>query len=561
MTAATDPLKSQIADLVLQGLRAAQEAGTLPAIEVEEVPVDHPRQAEWGDYATSVALQLASRLHMPPLQIAQAVAEHLPPSPMIEKAEPSPPGFVNFTLHPHWLAEQVETILAAGDTFGNLDLGKGQKAQVEYVSANPTGPLTVGSGRNAVLGDSLANVLEAAGYQVQREYYVNDRGTQTGLFAETLLARYAQALGHDEIQVPKAGYQGQYMVDLGQVIAAEAGERYLQISREEALAALGEMGLRHMVDSIRTDLALLDITYDRWFSESSLYDEGVYDHVLSLLRQRGYMEEREGAVWFLASHLGIDKDEVLIRSNGSPTYFASDIAYHYDKFYERGFDWVIDVWGADHQGHVPRMKAMMEALGLDPERLTLLIYQLVTIKRGGEVVRLSKRTGDIITLREVVEEIGSDAVRFFLLSRSADSQMDLDLDLAKEQSSDNPVYYVQYAHARIASILRKAGETHDWESGDVSLLTHPSELALIRLMLQFPEVIETAALKLAPHHLTYYATELASAFHAFYRDCRVLSSDPADAQVTLARLKLVRAAKTILARVLGLMGMNAPEEM
>jgi len=561
MTAATDPLKSQIADLVLQGLWAAQEAGTLPAIEVEEVPVDHPRQAEWGDYATSVALQLASRLHMPPLQIAQAVAEHLPPSPMIEKAEASPPGFVNFTLHPHWLAEQVETILAAGDTFGNLDLGKGQKAQVEYVSANPTGPLTVGSGRNAVLGDSLANVLEAAGYQVQREYYVNDRGTQTGLFAETLLARYAQALGHDEVQVPEAGYQGQYMVDLGQVIAAEAGERYLQISREEALAALGEMGLRHMVDSIRTDLALLDITYDRWFSESSLYDEGVYDHVLSLLRQRGYMEEREGAVWFLASHLGIDKDEVLIRSNGSPTYFASDIAYHYDKFYERGFDWVIDVWGADHQGHVPRMKAMMEALGLDPERLTLLIYQLVTIKRGGEVVRLSKRTGDIITLREVVEEIGSDAVRFFLLSRSADSQMDLDLDLAKEQSSDNPVYYVQYAHARIASILRKAGETHDWESGDVSLLTHPSELALIRLMLQFPEVIETAALKLAPHHLTYYATELASAFHAFYRDCRVLSSDPADAQVTLARLKLVRAAKTILARVLGLMGMNAPEEM
>jgi len=561
MTTATDPLKSQIADIVLQCLQAAQQAGALPAIEVEGVPVDHPRQAEWGDYATSVALQLASRFHMSPLQIAQAIAEHLPPSPMIEKAEASPPGFVNFTLHPHWLAEQVETILAAGDTFGNLDLGKGQKAQVEYVSANPTGPLTVGSGRNAVLGDSLANVLEAAGYQVQREYYVNDRGTQTGLFTETLLARYAQALGHDEVQVPEAGYQGQYMVDLGEVIAAEAGDRYLQISREEALAALGEMGLRHMVDSIRTDLALLDITYDRWFSESSLYDAGVHEHVLSLLRERGYMGERDGAVWFLASHLGTDKDEVLIRSNGSPTYFASDIAYHYDKFYERGFDWVIDVWGADHQGHVPRMKAMMEALGLDPERLTLLIYQLVTIKRGGEVVRLSKRTGDIITLREVAEEIGSDAVRFFLLSRSADSQMDLDLDLAKEQSSDNPVYYVQYAHARIASILRKAGETHDWESGDVSLLTHPSELALIRLMLQFPEVIETAALKLAPHHLTYYATELASTFHAFYRDCRVLSSDPADAQVTLARLKLVRATKTILARVLGLMGMNAPEEM
>ena len=561
MMPATQPLHWQIANLVREGLTAAQRAGALPAAEVNAISVEHPRQAERGDYATSVALQLASVFHISPLRIAQTLVEHLPPSPMLAKAEACPPGFVNFTLSEAWIAQQVETILAAGEQFGNLELGKGRKVQVEYVSANPTGPLHVGSGRNAVLGDSLANVLQAAGYQVQREYYVNDRGTQTGLFAETLFARYAQALDHHEIQVPDGGYQGRYMVDLGQRIADEAGDRYLQMPHEEALAALGEIGLRHAVDSIREDLALLGITYDRWFSETTLYEDSTFDHVLSLLRQRGHVDDREGAVWFLATHFGVEKDEVLIRSSGAPTYFASDIAYHYEKFCKRGFDWVIDVWGADHQGHVPRMKAVMQGLGLAPERLTILLYQLVTLKRRGEAVRLSRRTGDIITLREVVEEIGADAVRFFLLSRAADSQMDLDLELAKEQSSENPVYYVQYAHARIASILRKAGEEHDWEAGDVSLLTHPSEIALIRLMLQFPEVVEVAALKLAPHHLTYYATDLASAFHAFYRDCRVLSSDPNDALLTLARLKLVRAAKIVLARSLNLMGMTAPEEM
>ncbi|MBC7223280.1 MAG: arginine--tRNA ligase [Anaerolineae bacterium] len=561
MTATTEPLHAQIASLVRRALEAAQEAGDLPPTAVDDIPVDHPRQAEWGDYATSVALQLASAMRMPPMRIAEAIVSHLPATDMLEKAEAARPGFVNFTLSPRWLAEQVEAILAAGKRYGDVDLGQGRKVQVEYVSANPTGPLTVGSGRNAVLGDSLANVLDAAGYQVHREYYINDRGTQTGLFAETLYARYAQALGREDVQVPEGGYQGTYMVELGRRIAQESGDRFLQMPREEALAALGELGLRYMVDSIREDLHLLGITYDCWFSETSLYEDGTFDHVLQYLREHGYVEEREGAIWFLATRFGVEKDEVLVRSNGSPTYFASDVAYHYDKFLRRGFDWVIDVWGADHQGHVPRMKAVMQALGLDPERLTLLLYQLVTLKRGGEAVRLSKRTGDIITLREIVEEIGADAVRFFLLSRSADSQMDLDLELAKQQSNENPVYYVQYAHARIASILRKAGDDYDWQAGDVHLLTHPSELALIRLMLQFPEIVQTAAEKLAPHHLTYYAMDLASAFHIFYRDCRVLSSEPGDEDLTLARLKLVRAAKAVLARCLGLMGMSAPEQM
>jgi len=326
------------------------------------------------------------------------------------------------------------------------------------------------------------------------------------------------------------------------------------------LQTLGNLGLAKIVEGAKADLALMGVHFDNWFSEQSLYDGGQFRRVMALLRERGYLDEHDGAVWFKATALGAPKDEVIVRSDGTPGYFASDIAYHYNKFVERGFDWVIDVWGADHQGHVPRMKAMMRALGLDPERLTLILYQLVTLKRGGEVVRLSKRTGDIITLREVVEEVGADAMRFFLLARSADSQMDFDLDLAKQQSDENPVYYIQYAHARICSILRFAGNL-TYADADVSLLTSPPELNLIRKMVRLPEVVRGAAQALAPHHLTYYAYDLATAFHTFYRDCRVVSATPEDEALTKARLKLVSACKVVLARTLRLMGMNAPEVM
>jgi len=433
--------------------------------------------------------------------------------------------------------------------------------QVEYGSANPTGPLHVGSGRNVVLGDSLANVLEAAGYEVQREYYVNDAGSQMLLFNATLYARYAQALGC-EGPIPEKGYHGAYLAEWGREIAEEEGDKYLNMPQAEAVAAIGKVGLAKALGCIERDVELLGIHYDRWHSEQSLYDDGYFAKIMTLLRQSGHIVEREGAVWFTATDLGGDKDEVIIRSDGQPGYFASDIAYHYNKFVARGFDWVIDIWGADHQGHVPRMKAMMRALGLDPEKLTLLIYQLVTLKRGGEVVRLSRRTGDIITLREVIEDVGPDAVRFFLLARAADSQMDFDLDLAVEQSAENPVYYVQYGHARIASILRYAKQpVPDFADGDVSLLRHPAELALIRQMLLLFEVVEQAAENLAPHHLTYYAQELASAFHSFYKECRVVSSDPAETELNKARLKLVSAAKIVLAKTLTLMGMTAPERM
>lgn len=552
-------IKDELTQLVQKAIKKAQRKGDLPGFEVPPVSVERPNRADWGDYATPVCMQLAPLARMAPVKIAETVVRHLTKADYLGKVEVAHPGFINFTMAGDWLARQVETILAAGESYGNLDLGRGKKVQVEYVSANPTGPLTVGSGRNAVLGDSLANVLAAAGYQVQREYYVNDAGTQMRLFNETLYARYAQALGQDE-PVPEKGYQGSYMVELGREIAQEHGDKFLQMDREAAIEALGEIGLEKMLASIRSDLELMGVHHDNWFSERSLYEDGYFARIMTILRQGDHLAEREGAVWFKARELGGDKDEVLVRSTGEPGYFASDIAYHYNKFVERGFDWVIDVWGADHQGHVPRMKAMMRALGLDPARLTLIIYQLVTLKRGGEIVRLSKRTGDIITLREVLEEVGPDAVRFFLLARAADSQMDFDLDLAVEQSERNPVYYVQYAHARACNILLFAGDL-DYSNGDTSLLQHEAELTLIRQMLKLPEIIELAAQNLASHHLTYYAQDLAAAFHAFYRDCRVVSSDPADAGLTKARLKLVAAARLVLARTLHLMGMTAPERM
>jgi arginyl-tRNA synthetase len=420
----------------------------------------------------------------------------------------------------------------------------------------------VGFGRNLVLGDALASVLDAAGYDVQREYYVNDAGSQIGHFAQSLYVRYCELLGRDAGDIPEGGYQGQYVADWAQQLIDRDGDRYLGMAREEAVATMRQVGLQLALEDIRSDCERMNVFYDNWFSEKSLYDDKVFDQVMSILRQGDHLFLSEGAVWFNAQALGGDKDEVIIRSTGEPGYFASDMAYHYDKFVQRGFEWVIDVWGADHQGHVPRMKALMRALGLDPERLTLHIYQMVTLFEGGEQVRLSKRAGTQVDLREVLDDIGPDAIRFFLLARAADSQMDLDLQLARQHSDENPVYYVQYGHARIASILRYAEEQgYTDEGADASLLVHPSELTLIRKMLELPEIVALAASTLAPHHLPHYAQELATIFHAFYRDCRVVSREPEDAGLNKARLSLAKAAKQVLATTLRLMGVSAPETM
>ncbi len=492
------------------------------------------------------------------MAIARDIAGLMPAIPEIGQVVIAPPGFINFTLNNSWLSRQVDAILRDGDTYGNIDLDRGTKVQIEFVSVNPTGPLHVGHGRGAILGSTLANVLTAAGYRVEKEYYINDAGSQMDAFYRTLYARYRQCLNINA-EMPSDGYVGSYMIDLAKEIVAEEGKKFLDLPEAEAMAQLGKLGLERMLTQIKADLESIGVTFDTWFSEQSLYDKGQYDTVMSLLRQGGHIAEKEDATWFVSTALGEDKDNVVVRSDGSPTYFAADIAYHYNKFLERKFDRVINIWGADHQGHVSRMKAVVGALGINPERLEVIISQMVTLRRGDEIVRLSKRSGEIITLREVVNEVGSDACRFFFLSRSANSHMDFDLELAKKESPENPVYYVQYAHARIASIMRLAKQRGiDYRDGDVSLITTEPELILIRKLLLLPELVEMAARTLEPHHLPYYAQDVATAFHSFYKQCRVISKNEA---LTRARLKLVETAKIVLARTLHLMGMNAPERM
>ncbi len=552
-------IKHEIARLVTDAAATAQEEGDLLPLALPEVTVEHPAREEHGDYAVSLPMKLARAARSDPLAIAEAIAKHIRPSDAIAEVAVAPPGFINFRLSDAWLARQVDAILVQGGRFGDVALGQGQRLQLEFVSANPVGPLHVGNGRGLAIGDTLAGVLAAAGYAVEREYLVNDAGTQTETFAGTLYARYQQLFGR-EVEVPEGGYPGRYVVELAEELKAEHGEAFLRPTGEPWPPELHDVGVARMLAVIRSDLAAIGVNYDVWFSEKSLYTAaGSYERAMELLREKGVVAEKEGAVWFTSSALGEDKDNVLVRSTGSPTYFASDIAYHYDKFLLRGFQRVINVWGADHQGHVPRMQAAVAALGVDPERLDIIIYQLVTLRRGAEIVRLSKRTGEIITLRELVEEVGADACRFFFLARAADSHMDFDLELAKRQSAENPVYYVQYAHARIAGILAHAAEQGvDYADGDLALLSHPAELALIRRMLLLPEVVEGVARTLEPHHLPHYALELATVFHDFYEKCRVVSDD---LPLSKARLKLVAACKSALARTLGLMGVSAPDRM
>ncbi|MEZ4863963.1 MAG: arginine--tRNA ligase [Caldilineaceae bacterium] len=585
-------IRDQVKALVQSAVTTAQAQGALPAFAVPPVDILRPKQADHGDYSTNVAMMVAATMRKAtgeksnPRAIAEAVVVHLPSSVLIAKVEIAGPGFINLRLSDQWLQEQVTAILQAGTRFGDSDLGQGQRWQVEFVSANPNGPIHYGGARNAVLGDSLARVLRSAGYDVQTEFYVNDAGTQFRLFIETLYARYLQVVNHDQAAlqadivieedpdwwrqedvIPDQGYAGAYMIDYAKQVYAEHGEHFAKLPKEAALAELRSVGHALIMPELEVSLARIDVHFDRWFSEQSLYDEGLVEQLLDQLETQGELAQHDGAVWFLASNYPRnDKDEVVIRSNGTPTYFASDIAYHYDKFLRRNFDRVINVWGVDHQGHVPRMAAIMQSLGLDPARLTILMHDLVKLMRDGREVKLSKRAGNLITLNEVVNEIGSDALRFNLLTRSPESTIEVDLDLAVAQTKENPVYYVQYSHARICSILAKAAT----EGFDIAVLnqidrqrlhrlTHPSELALIRKLLALEEQIETAVEKLSPHNLPHYAMDLAKSFNGFYRDCRVV--DPEHSELSQARLALSEAARIGLAKVLWLMGVSAPATM
>ena len=556
---------SIIRDLIVEKIRQAVEEahrdGVLRLDTLPDIAVEHPSNPEHGDFATSLPLRLARAVRISPMKIAEELVRFIPTGDEVEQVSVAAPGFINFRLRDSWLVGQVDAIREAGQAYGVVQDGPGRRVLVEYVSVNPTGPVHVGHTRGAVLGSTLARVLDAAGYAVTSEYYINDAGSQMEAFYGSVHARYRQALGH-EAQLPPNGYVGDYIMDIAQEIVAQEGDRFLAVSEEEALKELGRIAREMMVQLIREDLRYIGVEFDNWFSEGSLYRSGEYDKVIDILRQGDYISEREGAQWFTSTALGDDKDNVIIRSTGAPTYFASDIAYHYDKFIRRGYDQAINIWGADHQGHVARMNAAVAALGVEPKRLTTMISQMVTLKRGQEVVRASKRTGEFITLRELVDEVGADACRYFFLARTPSTQMEFDLELAKKESSDNPVYYVQYGHARIAAILSNALERGiDWNEGDTSLLVEPSEVALIRKMVLLPELVESMARTLEPHHLPHYSLDLATAFHWFYENCRVLSSDPADYPTTLARLKLVEAARIVLSRVLYLMGMEAPERM
>ena len=557
----TTPIQENIAGMVLRALGDAQASGDLPQAQVEDPAIERPNNPDHGDFSCSLPLKLARQMRMDPMSIAEKLAGRISPDDTIQRVWIARPGFLNFAFSPSWLAEQVGHIVAAGPRFGDVDIGAGQRVQVEFVSVNPTGPLHVGHARGAVIGSALANVLAAAGYEVVREYYFNDSGNQMDRFYQTLYARYAQLFGRPA-ELPPDGYSGGYMIELAEEFKRSEGDGFLSLPKEQGTSELGKLGIARMMETIRADVRLLRIDFDVWFSEASLFENGQFERAMVLLRELDYVVERDEAVWFAATSLGEEQDKVLARRTGEPTYFATDVAYHYNKLVERKFDRVVNVLGADHQGHVAQMKSVVSALGVSPERLSMIVHQMVTLKRGDQVVKVSKRTGDIVTLRELVEEVGPDACRFVFLSRASESQMEFDLELAKKQSADNPVYYIQYGHARIAQILVLARDRGiDHSDAHLSLLTHDAELELIRKMVELPELVEMMARSLEPHHLPHYAQELSTAFHRFYEECRVVSTVEGDEEITKARLKLCEAARTVLANCLSLMSMSAPEHM
>ncbi|MFM7197320.1 MAG: arginine--tRNA ligase [Chloroflexota bacterium] len=559
--------RDELAGLIERAALAAQARGLLPDVKLPEFTVEPPTRAEHGDYATNLAMRLARAARMSPTAIAATLIHSLPANDVIARAEVAGAGFINLTLNPQWVARRIAKILEMDGAYGNNSTGGGRRVQIEFVSANPTGPLHAASGRAASLGAALGNLLRASGWQVELEYYVNDAGSRLAVFGESILARYLAARGvtGPRTEVPKEGYLGEYVTEYATHLAAEHGDRFEVMAIGDAIPLLARMGAEHMIERHRADMAALGIEFDVWFREQSLHDSGDVTAIVDELRQRGHVADRDGAVWFQTTALGDDRDNVLVRSNGTPGYMTADIAYHRNKFITRGFDKVIDIWGADHQGHVGRMKASMQAIDLDPERLTILLHQMVVLRRGAEVVTMSKRQGNIIALSDVIEEVGPDACRFFFLTRSADSQMDFDLELAKRQAADNPVYYVQYSHARTSSILQVASSRGiDPPTGaDAAPYSHPGEIALVRFLIHYPQVVADAATDLEPHRLTFAAQELASLFNAFYRDCRVLPSDhvPLDTATVRSRLLLVAATRAVLAHVLSLIGVSAPDRM
>jgi len=528
-----------------------------------EPELEIPSLAQHGDYATNAAMVLAKSLKKNPREIAEKLSEPITSlgANILDRLEIAGPGFINFFIKKEAFRRVLPMVFEQGENFGKTDVGKGRFVQVEFVSANPTGPLHVGHGRGAAVGDALARILEASGYRVHREYYINDVGKQMNILGRSLYLRYLELLGR-QIEFPEDHYRGDYMKDLARDFLQEVGTKYLDIPEDEAVPVCSKYAAQKILDGIRKDLEDFRVTYDEWFSEEKLHREGMVESAIDQLRSRGFIYEQDGAVWFKSSLFGDEKDRVIIRSNGAKTYFAADIAYHWNKM-QRGFDTIIDIWGADHHGYVPRIKAVVEALGFDPKKLNIILVQLVNLLRGGQPVAMSTRAGEFVTLREVMDEVGVDAARYMFLTRRSDSPLDFDLELAKAQSSENPVYYVQYAHARISSLFAVAAEREvklDVETAFKHLdrLEEPQEIQLTKILGEFPFVVKKSAECLEPHRIPYYLHELASTFHAYYNHHRIITDDDA---LTQARLALAGAIHIVLKNALKLIGLSAPDKM
>lgn len=569
-------IRESLEAVLYQALSSAVQAGALPLEEVPQPTLERPREEGHGDWACTVAMRLAKAARMNPRQIAQILVDNLPENELIETVEIAGPGFINLTLANSVFQNVIAEVRAQGSDYGKSTLPKPCKVDLEYVSANPTGPMHVGHGRWAALGDSIARVMRHAGYDVDEEFYINDQGNQMNVFADSLVVRYQQALGQD-VEMPEASYGGGYVKELAQQIIDRDGDKWLSVDPDERRHEFREMGYKAMMENVKETLEIFGNHFDTWFSERSLFvadEEGKtkVDRAFEVMKDKGYIFEQDGATYFRSTAFGDEKDRVLIKTNGELTYFMSDVAYHYDKM-QRGYDHLIDIWGADHHGYIPRCQAMMAAWGY-PDALEVVLGQLVTLFRDGQQVRMSKRTGEMITFRELIDEVGVDATRYMMLSKSSDQSIDFDIEVAKKKDASNPVYYVQYAHARICSILRKAAqargidtdgvsvaelvETLSITNADLSVLTHESELELMRKMADFTDLVAGAARDRAPFRLTHYAQDLAALFHSFYTNCRVIGEGE---QLEQARLALADSARIVLALALGLLGVSAPEHM
>ena len=560
-----DTARQAAADVVKAAYDKAVAAGTLPQAELPPVAVEMPKDAANGDWASTFAMQCAKPLRMAPRKIAEAIVENLSlEGTCFEKIEIAGPGFLNFTLNNAWYQDAVRAVETCGADYGKTKTDKPEKIMVEFVSANPTGPMHMGNARGGVLGDCLAEVLAWAGNDVTREFYINDAGNQVDKFAHSVEGRYIQELkGEDAIEFDPSWYQGADIRELAHDLALMHGDKLLDMSPEERFDVIVGYGLPHNIEKMQKDLERYKIHYDVWFRESTLHESGAVAETVQMLTDAGVPYEKEGALWLKSTAFGADKDDVLRRANGFYTYFAADIAYHRNKFVTRGFDRVINIWGADHHGHVARLQRALDALGLDgSNRLEVVLMQLVRMMQGGEVVRMSKRTGKSLTLSDLLDEIPVDAARFFFNSRAAETQMEFDLDLAVKQDSENPLYYVQYAHARICSVLRNAAENGVTvpaaKDTDLTVLTHADEKALIKSIALLPEEIREAALSRDPSKLNKYSVQLAAQFHRFYNACRIMDAEPA---LRDARLCLCQATVQTIENVLGIIGVDAPEKM